>query len=136
MGTDTDRERVKELLKIERSGWRKERLIALKLGFSEDNSLEQTKAEFPEHEHVVVWDGAGFYPREDEHPSTPEGLHTIMLPPYSPELNPIEKPWDLIQDHSANKPWPSIERLDQVVASLLKEWWEEPRRIIKLVGNN
>ncbi|MGE9295671.1 MAG: hypothetical protein ACQKBV_05230, partial [Puniceicoccales bacterium] len=28
------------------------------------------------------------------------------------------------------------ERIDQVVASLLKEGWEEPRHIIKLVGNN
>lgn len=98
--------------------------------------LEQIKKEFPNHEHVVVWDGAGFHPREDEHPRIPEGIHTIMLPPYSPELNPIEQLWDCIQDHTANKLWPSIERLDAVIATLLKEWWEEPRRILKLVGNN
>lgn len=98
--------------------------------------LEQIKTEFPEHEHIVVWDGAGFHPREDEHPAIPEGVHTIMLPPYSPELNPVEKLWDLIQDHTANKLWPSIERLDQVVATLLREWWEQPKRIIQLVGNN
>lgn len=41
MGNDKDCERVRSLLKNERSGWRKERLIALKLGFSEENTLEQ-----------------------------------------------------------------------------------------------
>ena len=30
-----------------------------------------------------------------------------QLPPYSPELNPIEKLWDLIQDQTANKLWPN-----------------------------
>ena len=63
------------------------------------------------------------------------GVHIVMLPPYSPELNPIEKLWDLIQDHTSNKLWPSIERLDQVVALHLKDWWEDPGRVIRLVGN-
>ncbi|WP_425499893.1 transposase [Cerasicoccus maritimus] len=97
--------------------------------------LEQIKAEFPEHEHVVVWDGAGFHPSEDSHPKIPEGVHTIMLPAYSPELNPIEKFWDLIQDHTANNLWPSIERLDQVVAAHLEDWWADKRRVNKLAGN-
>ena len=59
-----------------------------------------------------------------------------MLPPYSPELNPIEKLWDCIQDYTANKLWPSIERLDQVFALLLKDWWEDPIKVIRLVGKN
>ncbi len=97
--------------------------------------LNQIKAEFPEHQHVVVWDGAGFHPRDNSHPSIPDGVHTIRLPPYSPELNPIEKLWDLIQDHTANKLWPNIERLDQGVAAHLQDWWLDQRRVIRLVGN-
>ena len=98
--------------------------------------LEQIKKEYPEHEHVVVRDGAGFHPRDSEHENVPPGVHIIMLPPYSPELNPIEKLWDCIQDYTANKLWPSIERLDQVVALLLKDWWEDPKRVIGLFGKN
>ena len=98
--------------------------------------LEQIKKQYPGHEHVVVWDGAGFHPKESSHEQVPEGIHIIMLPPYSPELNPIEKLWDCIQDYTANKLWPSIERLDQVVALLLQEWWEDPGRVTRLVGNN
>ncbi len=98
--------------------------------------LEQIKLQYPEHEHVVVWDGAGFHPLDSSHEKIPQGIHIITLPPYSPDLNPIEKLWDCIQDYTANKLWPSIDRLDQVVALLLKDWWEDPRKVIKLVGNN
>lgn len=97
--------------------------------------LEQIKIQYPNHEHIVVWDGAGFHPKESSHEKVPDGVHIVCLPPYSPELNPIEKLWDLIQDHTANKLWPSIERLDQVVALHLKDWWEAPERVISLFGD-
>jgi len=97
--------------------------------------LLQIKKQYPGHEHIVVWDGAGFHPRDSFHEQVPPGIHVVLLPPYSPELNPIEKLWDLIQDHTSNKLWPSIERLDQVVALHLKDWWENPERVIRLFGN-
>ena len=95
----------------------------------------QIKKQYPNHEHVVVWDGAGFHPQDRDHEKVPSEVHVVRLPPYSPELNPIEKLWDLIQDHTSNKLWPSIERLDQVVALHLKDWWEDQARVIRLVGN-
>lgn len=97
--------------------------------------LEQIKLQYPDHEHIVVWDGAGFHPRDSSHEMIPSDIHIVTLPPYSPELNPIEKLWDLIQDHTANKLWPTIERLDQVVGLHLKDWWEDPIRVISLFGN-
>ena len=96
--------------------------------------LEQIKTQYPDYEHIVVWDGAGFHPKDSSHEMIPEGMHIVTLPPYSPELNPIEKLWDLIQDHTSNKLWPTIERLDQVVALHLKDWWEEPIKVISLFG--
>jgi transposase len=96
--------------------------------------LEQIKTQYPDHEHIVVWDGAGFHPKDSSHEMIPEGIHIVTLPPYSPELNPIEKLWDLIQDHTANKLWPTIERLDTVVGLHLKDWWEEPLKVISLFG--
>ena len=84
---------------------------------------------------MVVWDGAGFHPHYSEHPNVPEGVHLITLPPYSPELNPIEKLWDLLQDQTANKLWTSIERLEQAVATHLREWWEDAEKVLSLVGH-
>lgn len=96
--------------------------------------LEQITKQYPNHEHVIIWDGAGFHPKDSTHEIVPEGIHILNLPPYSPELNPIEKLWDLIQDHTANKLWPTIERLDQVVGEHLKTWWENPSKVISLFG--
>jgi len=83
--------------------------------------LEPIKTQYPSYEPIVVWDGAGFHPKEASHEMIPEGIHIVTLPPYSPELNPIEKLWDLIQDQTANKLWPTIERLDTVVGLHLKD---------------
>lgn len=58
----------------------------------------------------------------------------MTLSPYSPGLTPIEELWDLIQDHTANKLWPTIKRLDKVVGLHLKDWWEEHERVISLFG--
>ena len=96
--------------------------------------LQQIKKQYPEEEHVVVWDGAGFHPHDSEHPNVPPGIHIVNLPPYSPELNPIERLWDMIQDQTANKLWPSIKRLEEVVATHLKDWWEDTEKVLSLVG--
>jgi hypothetical protein len=63
-----------------------------------------------------------------------KSLHIVTLSSYSPELNPIEKLWDLQQDQTANKLWATIERLDTVVGLHLKEWWEAPNKVIRLFG--
>lgn len=52
--------------------------------------LLQIKKQYPEHEHVVVWEGAGFHPKGSNHEQVPDGVHIVLLPPYSPELSPIE----------------------------------------------
>ena len=51
-------------------------------------------------EHVVIGDGAGFHHREgqDGEECLPANIHVLTLPPYSPELNPIEKLWDIVKD--------------------------------------
>lgn len=97
--------------------------------------LKEIKAQYGDYEHIVVWDGAGFHPKENNHERVPSGIYIVTLPPYSPELNPIEKLWDLIQDQTANKLWPTIERIDQVVGLHLKDWWEAPEKVLSLFGN-
>lgn len=106
---------------------------SVSLDWTEAFLKELIKA-YPNHEHVVVWDGAGFHPDNNDHVKIPAGIHTLMLPPYSPELNPIEKLWDMIQDHTSNKLWPTIERMDQVVAEHLRPWWEVPVKVFSLFG--
>lgn len=46
------------------------------------------------HKSVVILDNASFHKGEDIQRSLIEAGHTLLyLPPYSPDLNPIEKKW-------------------------------------------
>ena len=96
--------------------------------------LKEIKVQYREYEHIVVWDGAGFHPKHSSHEKVPDVVDIVTLPPYSPERNPIEKLWDLIQDQRANKLWPTIERLDQVVGLHLQDRREAPEKVIGLFG--
>ena len=54
--------------------------------------LEQFSRELPAGVHaVLIWDGAGFHTSEDV--VVPSNVSLIQLPPYSPELNPVENLW-------------------------------------------
>ena len=57
---------------------------------------------FPEtisdDEHaVMIWDGAGFHTSKTL--KVPANITPVQLPPYSPELNPIENLWHYLKSH-------------------------------------
>lgn len=59
--------------------------------------LEQIAAHDPESLHVVIYDGAGFHHR-DGAAELPANVRMLTLPPSSPELNPVEKLWNIVRD--------------------------------------
>lgn len=60
--------------------------------------LEHFVRGLPEGVHaVVIWDGAGFHTGGDV--VVPEHVSLIQLPPYSPELNPVENLWHYLRSH-------------------------------------
>jgi transposase len=60
--------------------------------------LKQFSETIPADEHaVVIWDGAGFHRAKAL--NIPENITLISLPPYSPELNPIENLWHYLKSH-------------------------------------
>ena len=64
--------------------------------------LQQTVATDEEAIHIVIWDIAGFHhtPKASDVPSY---VRLLPLPPYCPELNPMEKLWDIVKGHTGNK---------------------------------
>lgn len=88
--------------------------------------LEQVSRQDPDCIHVVIGDGAGFHHREGgEHEQPlPDSIKILTLPPYSPELNPVEKFWDIIKDHICSVCWESLEELEKEITRILQEWWE------------
>jgi transposase len=60
--------------------------------------LEQFSRELPAGVHaVLIWDGAGFHTGADL--VVPGNVSLIQLPPYSPELNPVENLWHYLRSH-------------------------------------
>jgi hypothetical protein len=101
------------------------------LDFSRD-FLQQIAASDPCAEHVVIWDQAGFHPRTGD-AGLPEGIHLLPLPPYSPELNPIEGLWDQVQDVTCNQRHTSLDALEQTLTTALRPFWETPSRVLSLI---
>ena len=60
---------------------------------------------------------------EHEQP-LPDNLRVLTLPPYSPELNPVEKLWDIVKDRICTVCWQSLQDLENEITKVLKEWWE------------
>lgn len=46
---------------------------------------------------VLIWDGAGFHTSKSL--ELPSNVSLIRLPPYAPELNPIENLWHYLRSH-------------------------------------
>ncbi len=63
---------------------------------------------------ILVIDGAGWH--SEPGLEVPDGLRLVYLPPYSPQLQPAECLWSVLDEPIANKYFETIEELDAVVA--------------------
>lgn len=95
--------------------------------------LEQIAASAPEAMHIVIQDGAGFHLGEGA-PQLPGNVRVLTLPPYSPELNPVEKLWDVIKDRICNRTWEDLEALIEAINAVLAEYWTTPSLVKSLIG--
>jgi hypothetical protein len=83
--------------------------------------LEQFSRELPAGVHaVLIWDGAGFHTGADL--VVPGNVSLIQLPPYSPELNPVENLWHYLRlrsHHWSNRRYRDYDELQaEAVRSL------------------
>ena len=63
----------------------------------------------PNKRVVLLLDNAGFHTRPNL--AVPDGLRLVYLPPYSPELQPAETLWTLVDEPIVNKLVPSLDDL-------------------------
>ena len=107
-------------------------LPSVNLGFSL-MFLRQIAERDPEAHHVVIWDNAGFHQRPGDG-TLPANVRLLPLPAYSPELNPVEKLWEIVRDRVANKVHGTITAMDDAVARVLRDMYHAPDMIRSLVG--
>lgn len=68
---------------------------------------------------VVVMDGAGWH--KSKKLIVPENITILHLPPYSPELNPVERLWLHIKSKTIrNKIYDSLDDLEDLICDFIK----------------
>ena len=82
--------------------------------------------------HVMIQDGAGFHLRDGDE-RLPANLRIVTLPPYSPELNPMEGLWDQLKDVLCNQVFASLTELEDAMERWLQGFWRDACRIRSLV---
>jgi transposase len=86
---------------------------------------------------VLVLDNAGWHGPEGL--AVPDGITLVFLPPYSPELQPAERLWPLVDEPVANKHFAALDDLNTAIAERCRRldadtvrphtgfhWWPKP----------
>lgn len=97
--------------------------------------LQQISAVDPDALHLVLWDQAGFHPRDGEE-GLPSNVRLLSLPAYSPELNPVEKLGDLVKDAICNKLFTQLRPLEDAILSELEPLRQSGQRVAQLLGSS
>jgi transposase len=62
--------------------------------------LDEIASRYPRERIVMVLDGAGWHRGKEL--EIPKNLRLLSLPPYSPELNPMENIWEEVREKGFN----------------------------------
>ena len=80
--------------------------------------IDEVAARHPDDRIVMVLDGAGWH----QGIQPPINMRLLKLPPYSPELNPVEHIWDEIREkYFANRVFESLDALEGQLVNALSD---------------
>ena len=93
--------------------------------------LAEMSKELGDNSAQIVMDGAGWHKSRDL--KIPQNITIIYIPPYCPELNPVERLWLFMKQNTIrNQIYETIEELENAVCSFIKNF---QKQIIKQVCN-
>ncbi len=80
------------------------------------------------HRAVLVLDGAGWHTSGKL--MVPDGIDLVFLPPASPELQPVERVWSLVDEPVANRTFADLTEVEDILVTRCQTL-RAARRIIK-----
>jgi transposase len=81
----------------------------------------------------MVLDGAGWH--RAKRLKVPANMRLISLPPWSPQLNPVEHVWDEVREKwFANRVFDSLSAVEEQLMTALKTLEEDSPRVASLTG--
>jgi transposase len=95
--------------------------------------LEEIASRYPNERIVMVMDGAGWH-KSAQFP-LPPNLRLVFLPPYAPELNPVEHLWDELRETSFhNRVFDSLDALEDHLEQALRDLENDPARVSSITA--
>jgi transposase len=95
--------------------------------------LDEVAARHLNDQIIMVVDGAGWH--KNESLMIPGNIRLVSLPPYSPELNPVEHIWDDLREKEFhNRVFDSIDSLEDHLEKALREMENDHDRIRSIVA--
>nr|WP_279311002.1 IS630 family transposase [Salinibacter ruber] len=85
--------------------------------------LDGFSRRFPQSTNILILDNGRFHKANKL--TIPENVRLIFLPPYSPELNPIERFWEDLKDHLAFDLHETLSELKERVSEKLHSYTDE-----------
>jgi hypothetical protein len=96
--------------------------------------LDELSKTYPEHHLLlIVLDGAPSH--RSEQITHPENVSLLMLPPYSPELDPAEKRWfQEFRRKLSNRAFENVALIQEALTQTLRPYWEDLALLKRLTG--
>ena len=95
--------------------------------------LDEVAARHPQQNIVMVLDGAGWHASDAL--QAPSNIRLLPLPPYAPELNPVEHVWDELREkHFHNVVFDSLDALEDHLEARLRALEDDPNTIRSIVA--
>ena len=90
--------------------------------------LQHVADDFKDYFVIMLLDQAGWHTSKAL--KVPENIRLLPLPPYSPELNPVEHIWDYLRENAApNIAFESLDHLEDALCKQLGELENDPERV-------
>ena len=95
--------------------------------------LAEVSRRHPDDFILMVMDKAGWHQAKDL--KVPKNMRIIFLPPYSPELNPVEHLWEEIREKwFPNRVFKSLDAVESVLVEALHSLEQSPEKVASITG--
>ncbi|WP_423855800.1 IS630 family transposase [Acidithiobacillus sulfuriphilus] len=95
--------------------------------------LDEVAGRHTQQSIIMIMDGAGWHSSSTL--KVPANMRLLSLPPYAPELNPVEHVWDEIREkYFLNRVFDSIGALEDHLEAALRAFENDPERLRSIVS--
>jgi putative transposase len=95
--------------------------------------IDELAARYRNERIIMILDGAGWHKSSEIR--LPDNLRLLSLPPYAPELNPVEHIWDdLREKHFHNRVFDSLDALENHLVTALLAYENNAQYVASITG--